>query len=260
MHELWPLAGDYRVRKFDGRLSLVVFLACIPMMVSSGSVSMSLMICSQAWVAWSMTSKLDIGLPRRLRWREIRWQRRHPQRQYLLQIALQQLFALICGAVISLANIELGVGVGLMLGLGSLAHPLLDEQFTVGGAKAMRPRTLIIGDAAFTFVRMLLVGLAMGTAMWLYRPSLGVVSGVVWALEMSAGASRRYLAFVLCARRDGILPLRLGSFLDWACEAGLLRLSGSAYQFRHRELQLWLATHSEPYPPGKGAWGGRASA
>jgi hypothetical protein len=43
-----------------------------------------------------------------------------------------------------------------------------------------------------------------------------------------------------------MLPFRTGSFLNWAYKAGLLRLSGSAYQFRHRELQQWLTTHSSP--------------
>ncbi|MFI0479672.1 NACHT domain-containing protein [Actinomadura sp. 9N215] len=35
----------------------------------------------------------------------------------------------------------------------------------------------------------------------------------------------------------GQLPLRFGRFLDWGVEVGLLRLSGTAYQFRHIELQ-----------------------
>ena len=35
--------------------------------------------------------------------------------------------------------------------------------------------------------------------------------------------------------------MRFGAFLDWAHDAGLLRVSGVAYQFRHRQLQEWLA-------------------
>jgi hypothetical protein len=55
---------------------------------------------------------------------------------------------------------------------------------------------------------------------------------------------RRYLIFLLCSRSR--LPFRLVVFLDWACEAGLLRYAGPAYQFRHRELQQWLTVHPEP--------------
>ncbi|MFD4506489.1 NACHT domain-containing protein [Streptomyces sp. NPDC058457] len=55
----------------------------------------------------------------------------------------------------------------------------------------------------------------------------------------------RYAAFRLCTR--GRLPPRPAEFLHWARGAGLLRLAGSSYQFRHRELQDWLAAN--PTPP-----------
>ncbi|MGY3677625.1 NACHT domain-containing protein [Streptomyces sp. TE33382] len=56
-------------------------------------------------------------------------------------------------------------------------------------------------------------------------------------------AGVRYMAFLLCTRRwwsDQPLPWRLGRFLDWCCDAGLIRTAGIAYQFRHRELQDFL--------------------
>ncbi|MER5988313.1 NACHT domain-containing protein [Streptomyces sp. NPDC001787] len=56
-------------------------------------------------------------------------------------------------------------------------------------------------------------------------------------------AGVRYLAFLLCTRRywsGQPLPWRLGRFLDWCCEAGLMRTAGIAYQFRHREIQDFL--------------------
>ncbi|REK84450.1 NACHT domain-containing protein [Streptomyces inhibens] len=62
----------------------------------------------------------------------------------------------------------------------------------------------------------------------------GVLGGIIWA-----GAWRRYFATLLCAR--GSLPWRLGRFLAWSSDAGLLRIAGNAYQFRHRELQDHLA-------------------
>ncbi|MCC3776137.1 hypothetical protein K6I33_000414 [Streptomyces sp. UNOB3_S3] len=84
----------------------------------------------------------------------------------------------------------------------------------------------------------------------MFGTSVGLSVGLVGALTMSGGAGRRYLVFLLRARWEKILPLRLGAFLDWACEAGLMRLSGPAYQFRHREFQHWLAAH--PRPVGEG--------
>lgn len=53
-----------------------------------------------------------------------------------------------------------------------------------------------------------------------------------------------YISFVLWNSRR--LPLRLAPFLDWCVSAGLMRTSGVAYQFRHREFQEWLVRHPEP--------------
>ncbi|MFE4976034.1 NACHT domain-containing protein [Kitasatospora sp. NPDC056651] len=61
---------------------------------------------------------------------------------------------------------------------------------------------------------------------------------------LSRSGARRYLVFILCSR--GRLPRRLGVFLDHCCDTGLMRVSGSSYQFRHRELQHWLAAHPNP--------------
>lgn len=41
------------------------------------------------------------------------------------------------------------------------------------------------------------------------------------------------------------LPLRrLGPILDWMYEAGLLRLSATAIQFRHSALQTWIGKNT----------------
>ncbi|MGW4277435.1 NACHT domain-containing protein [Streptomyces seoulensis] len=74
---------------------------------------------------------------------------------------------------------------------------------------------------------------------------LGVAEGVFITLTAAGGLYQLHLAFVLASRR--LLPLRLGPFLDWATKVGLLRLAGPAYQFRHSELQAWLAAN--PHPP-----------
>lgn len=71
-----------------------------------------------------------------------------------------------------------------------------------------------------------------------------MAAGVGGVLSMGVESGRRYLVFVLCMR--GELPLRLGLFLDWARSAGLLRLAGTAYQFRHEGLQQWLDRPPEP--------------
>jgi hypothetical protein len=42
------------------------------------------------------------------------------------------------------------------------------------------------------------------------------------------------------------VPWRLGHFLAWSYNAGLIRTAGIGYQFRHRELQDHLARHPAP--------------
>ncbi|MET7359043.1 NACHT domain-containing protein [Streptomyces sp. NPDC005562] len=55
-----------------------------------------------------------------------------------------------------------------------------------------------------------------------------------WVGHLTFLASHRWLRF------------RPARFLDWAVTAGLMRTSGIAYQFRHREFQEWLVRHPEP--------------
>lgn len=79
-------------------------------------------------------------------------------------------------------------------------------------------------------------------AMLISDPVVGLAFGVIcgaWALN-NAAAGLRYLIAVAIVSARGQLPRRLGVFLDWAHQAGVLRLSGIACQFRHVELQRWL--------------------
>ncbi|MEV0297649.1 NACHT domain-containing protein [Nocardia sp. NPDC050710] len=76
-----------------------------------------------------------------------------------------------------------------------------------------------------------------------------VVSVVLTAFLLSQGLSYSYFVMLLCTRHAWSarpLPWRLGRFLDWCHEVRLLRIAGSAYQFRHRELQDYLERHPTP--------------
>jgi hypothetical protein len=99
------------------------------------------------------------------------------------------------------------------------------------------------------------IGVAFGltggaAAMLVFVMNQGIVESVVYALvggvtfgvAFGAIAWSRSMIGLLVATGRGLLPLRLWTFLDWACEAGLLRVSGATYQFRHRELQDFLTT------------------
>ncbi|KQX78540.1 hypothetical protein ASD48_35090 [Streptomyces sp. Root1310] len=68
-----------------------------------------------------------------------------------------------------------------------------------------------------------------------------------WQETDLTDASAR-LALLLRTRRwtRQPLPWRLGHFLRWCYRSGLIRVAGTAYQFRHRELQDHLARHAPP--------------
>ncbi|MEU5878711.1 NACHT domain-containing protein [Spirillospora sp. NPDC047279] len=73
-----------------------------------------------------------------------------------------------------------------------------------------------------------------------------LIGGVTFGLAFGAIAWSRTMIGLLVAAGRGLLPLRLWTFLDWACEARLLRVSGATYQFRHRELQDFLTPANDP--------------
>ncbi|MFF2699766.1 NACHT domain-containing protein [Streptomyces cyaneofuscatus] len=70
-----------------------------------------------------------------------------------------------------------------------------------------------------------------------------------------SGATVMYLCWLMINYRK--VPFRLSRFLDWSHSAGLVRVTGGVYQFRHREFREWLLRHpvpprssSEATPPG----------
>jgi GTPase SAR1 family protein len=103
-----------------------------------------------------------------------------------------------------------GLGVGLAVGLAAG----LTAGLTIGLPKGL-PR-----------------GLATGLALWL---TVAIAAG-----HFTASTWVRYRIGAGCAAIRGRLPTRLKSFMMWACDSGLLRIAGTAYQFRHRQLQVWL--------------------
>ena len=146
------------------------------------------------------------------------------------------------------------------------------------------PRDVIRADGRYGLATGLICGLIISLAAWysisgyrsINRLWIALAGGLTVALGfglswIAAGVWARYhIAVVITAIcRSG--PLRFGASLDWAYQAGLLRLSGTAYQFRHRQLQdraltggdstekkasqTWLAerrTERRSHPAGEG--------
>ncbi|MFB7359222.1 NACHT domain-containing protein [Streptomyces gardneri] len=102
---------------------------------------------------------------------------------------------------------------------------------------------------AATALAMVATGVILPGSAW-FDPGLRLavlllVPATFWLIHMViAGPWHLYYCALLTHRPR--LPLRLARFLDWSVSAGLMRTSGVAYQFRHREFQEWLVRHPEP--------------
>jgi hypothetical protein len=89
---------------------------------------------------------------------------------------------------------------------------------------------------------------AIGFPLLIGAPVGLLISFILFLATESGMAVFRHYIGLLTASAHGLLPWRAGRFLDWAAAIGLLRVSGTAYQFRHRELFEWLVQEPDSDP------------
>jgi eukaryotic-like serine/threonine-protein kinase len=70
---------------------------------------------------------------------------------------------------------------------------------------------------------------------------LGSLSALMLGLYNGGAAALRHFSLRLALRRSGVVPPRLGRFLDEACSLVLLRRVGGGYQFIHQLLRDYFA-------------------
>lgn len=160
--------------------------------------------------------------------------------------------ALVLGILLGLVLLSMnGFELGLMSGFAGgivfglaygLAQALADDS-----PQALGPREVIRSDGWYRLAVVLAVVLAFGlTGGYIFGVAFGLAGGLLFGLAfglaVGGGVWPLYLisVVIICARRTG--PMQYASFLDWAAKAGLLRVSGVTYQFRHRLLQDWLTS------------------
>jgi hypothetical protein len=127
-------------------------------------------------------------------------------------------------------------GTGLLIGLAAWLVAASRDT----APRRVGPRDIIREDGRYGFMMGLVAGVVLGLfygiQFGLYYGLLGVSVGITFAFAFGSVWTRYQISTVIQAiRRRG--PVRFGEFLDWAQSAGLLRVSGVAYQFRHRLLQ-----------------------
>lgn len=244
LHELWPLAGRTRVRTTDALLTTLTTLTTLPLVwiapqqltAPLATLIGSFAILSGVTATASRSPATAANPP---------WTRQG-RRKLGYGLAFWLAFWLVVGLVAGiLLNLTIGLILGIAFGLTfGLTHGLTREPSANLGARAIIRSDALVGLALgflFGIAAGLMSGIPFGLAAGLIS---GLGAGLGIGLAGGAGASRRYAVFLLCSRRH--LPFRLGLFLDWAVTAGLMRYSGPAYQYRHRELQHWLRQHPQP--------------
>ncbi|MFI5720969.1 NACHT domain-containing protein [Nocardia sp. NPDC051750] len=188
-------------------------------------------------------------------------------RGWLVSLGIGLVAGTVCGISIGfVAGNALGPGRGFLAGLictlgfgpviaivvrlaSQLPHkrPILDER------RAIRDDALVgislasvIGVFLTLMFTLLYLVVVEASADSLIRlPPVGLTYILFAALFISP-ASMRYLCAKLIFALDSTFSRRPGPFLEWARDAGLLRVTGEAYQFRHQTYQQWLTTRPAP--------------
>lgn len=259
IHTIWPMGGPRRVRVAHGALlAMPVALWLLTVWSVFGArpsdhagstlrliVRIALTLAAGGWVIRAAQRPWPQPMPlgRGFRTRELRDRRLGMKVASLMEVGI----CVVVGcAVVSTAiwNGLVGWGAAVAVGLiGGAAVSLwsgLDR--TMSGSSDLRaaiPREAAAAVAGsgmgwlvlhlgvgFTAERGILVGSALAVA-------LVFVGGLNCWLRYTLALS--WLHFC-----DPPFPWRLAEFLDWGCLAGLFRVSGVGFEFRHYDLQMWF--------------------
>ncbi|MEV0726984.1 NACHT domain-containing protein [Micromonospora purpureochromogenes] len=269
LHTIWPIAGVVRVRLWHMMVHLLAVASfAIALLVAAErgedaalKVRWSLLVAAvlvvwAVWLAWRYWPPRSYATSARplLAW--LPDDRRDDARSNSLRKrrGLGRFFA---GLEVALA---IGGGVGVVCYLLAGLWPAVVAGVLVGAAMGVGMERYVGLDRSLTgtfhvrgyWENDLILALTLGTAGFAFFPlalgessyaglAFGAILGFSGAFALSLVAWLRYVVAMTIMRVGGLLPWRLAAFLYWAYEAGLLRVSGVGYQFRHQRMQAWLA-------------------
>jgi hypothetical protein len=136
----------------------------------------------------------------------------------------------------------IAVGIPFAIVLVLIGRSWKPDTVMVSPMHALRREPLVASVASLAVALTLLL-LSTSSIAIKSGPLLKLASSLSLMFMVVLGFAPAWMRFiagwaVTAARRR--LPARLSRFMKWACDSGLLRISGATYQFRHRELQDWL--------------------
>jgi hypothetical protein len=245
LFDLWPLGGVNRVCRLDSLIVIVSVICLSSTFMATGLFNYynpaveGLVALACSGLLWSSPSL----------WPEPRWV---DFRRWPLRIALWIVLAAGIGGIWWLTRrfspLTRAPAVPVVVAIALLQFVLPTSSDLPGSV--IRPRQVIRNSIAVGLLVGVLFGVVVG---FLFGSTTGLLAGVggwsilvaisgigaIMAAVSTTPLWRRYVAFLLVTR--GRMPWRLGRFLDWSTNVGLMRMAGTAYQFRHRELQEHLA-------------------
>jgi hypothetical protein len=249
LHQIWPLAGERRTKLVHGVAVALMFGLTFGMVGALvGALVGGLAVGLVVGLMFGLMSGITTPVPELVVFKTSR----KGALQARLTVGLT--FGLTFGLVGWLVGrLTFGPAVGLTLGPAVGLAGGLTFGLTSVPRRFWPPREgkREIRDDLFAG---LMFGLAFGLAFGLSGVlAVGLVSGLVSGLVtglalglLIASATYRYACATLIFRRTGIFAARPVKFLEWAVDAGLLRITGTAYQFRHETYREWLTTHPAP--------------
>jgi hypothetical protein len=247
LHELWPLAGN--------RPRFVTFVAVAVTWLVGGAV---IVIDRPGQLSWAYLGTVLAAAALAVITLIVSWARTWPKptRINFSEGRRELRIWLVACVLVAVAILRWQTGwiftmavLGTVSALSTAVVALFESIMTKNVDGTTDPRGLITANLWFSLASAVTLGCTIG----LITRSAGLAPGIVLACGLTMGivfgitvglAGARYIAMLMCAR--GRLPGRLSRFLRWCHRAGLLRVAGAAYQFRHRELQKYLAQHPEP--------------
>ncbi|MEV4937379.1 NACHT domain-containing protein [Streptomyces zaomyceticus] len=260
LHDLWPLAGARDIRSLDALLTFLLygggwlaFRWALPEQPSKSWMALTAILLV-ALALWCVLGRAwPVPYPLRVPRLSTSAALRTVVGDVATTVWIPTVFGAVCGVLFAvrgemrsavLAGMGYGGAVGLAYGLVLALTLCLRPNSQIPTSD---PGSLLRGDLASALVAGALFGTTTGLIYGLVADPLraltaGLAAGLVFGL--GARAWTRYTVFRLHVR--GQLPWRLASFLRRCQQAGLLRTAGPGWQFRHRELQEYLAAAPPP--------------
>jgi hypothetical protein len=236
LDRIWPVAGWRAPRYLLATLVMIPITLVLGTLLLSTELDVAVLtgVAVMAVVAFALVrhvARPTLDSPVRFDLAEIRTRRR--RRRLATGLIVGLTFGLAVGCLVGFGyGLPAGLSVGLLVGL-TIGLTIGKAGAFTGEISAIdRPSTLLRQSLSFELMRWLAYGRAFGLPVALF----GLIVDTRWP---------RYWIAVALGRLQGVMPARPARFLDWAYGAGLLRISGAAVQFRHREFQDWLANHPQ---------------